>query len=294
MKHMPLEIKKERKPLELFNALINFCIQHFKLLTKMSLAISLPVIAITWTVVYMPSSFFDSSLYKDVSHIIALQTYHAGISPAYTLLTGYIVSMIVCVYIKQVEQSTEEEPITLNDIYTELKPQLVSLLSLAMVLTLGFSIAISLLIYMDTDFRDMFGFSLFYLTYPLVPILAYANISIIYFTINENSHVLEAIQKTKTSFGNFWTTWLTVAIVVVVLYIIKLIVMRLLFTTVMAFSLSFNAFDAVGMFGIKPFIQFVYFSLLIFFSLYIVFMQKNYEAKRDSNDELLQRIEDIQ
>jgi hypothetical protein len=294
MKHLPIKLKKDRKPLELFNALINFCIQQFKLLAKMSLAISLPVIAITWAVVYMPSSFFDSSLYKDMSHIIALQTYHVGINPAYTLLTGYIVSIIVCAYIKLYEQQMDEEPTTIKDVYTELKPQLFSLLSLAMVLTLLFLIAISLLIYMDTDFRDMFGFSLFYLTYPLVPILAYTNMSIIYFTINEDSNVLEAIKKSKTSFGNFLSTWLSVAIVVVVLYIIKLIVMRLLFTTVIAFSLSFNTLDAVGMFGIKPITQFVYFSLLIFFSLYIVFMQKNYEAKRGSNDELLKRIEDIQ
>ncbi len=294
MKRLSIEIKKERKPLELFNALINFCIQHFKLLVKLNLVISLPVIVLTWLVGYIPSSFFDSSLYKDVSHIIALQTYHVGINPAYTLLTSYIVSMIVCVYIKMDSKNEEEKSITLLSIYNEMKLQLVSLLSLAMVLTLAYSIIISLLIYMDSDFRDMFGISLFYFVYPLVPLLAYTNIFIIYYAINENSNVLESIKKTKNSVDHFWTTWLSMAIVVVVLYIIKLIVMRLLFMTVMAFSLSFNTFDVVGMFVIRPITQFVYFSLLIFFSLYVVFLHKNQEAKREANNELLKKIEDIQ
>lgn len=283
-----IQLIKERNILELFNDSVNFVIQNFNILVQLFLSVSLPFIAISVFLAYAPSSFHNSSLYKDVSQIIFSQTYHLGFNPVYTVLTGFVFSTAVYNFMDM--YSKKEKAITLYAIYNHIKPNLLALISMALVITVGFCVLIAGLILLDIDFKDMFGFSLFYISYVLFPVIIYFIFSSTYITIQKQLSFVEGIKKIKSYFDKPWQVLLSVLFIMIILYLFKYIMTQMLFILITLFSIN----DYVIMFTIVAgtFTQLIYFSILIFASIYVALLYNSQVARHEGN-ELVNLVNEI-
>lgn len=287
MKEDKILLIQERTVLELFNDTIKFIIQNFKILIQLFLTVSLLFIVLPLFLNYAPSSFFQSSLYQDVSQVIYSQTSQLGFNPVYTILTGFAFSIVLYGFMNL--YSKKENNITVTAVFNHLKPNIIALISMAIVSAIAVSILVECLKRLNIDFEEMFGFSLFNLSYMFLPLIIYFVFALVYVTINQQIPFVDALKKIKAYFNKPWNVLLNVLFVMIIIYILKAFITRFLFA-IIAF---FQFFDAdTYTFVITPFLQLLFFATLFFASIYIAFLY-NSQVARHEGSELMKLIDDI-
>ena len=186
--------------------------------------------------------------------------------------------------------SKKEKAITLYFIFNHIKPNLLALISMAIVITVGFSILIAGLIQLDIDFKDMFGFSLLYISYVFFPLIIYFTFSFLYITIEKQISFVEGIKKIKSYFDKPWQVLLSVLFIMIILYLVKYIVTQILFILIIFFQI--DDYVTIFTFVVGTFRHLTYFSLIIFASIYLALLY-NSQVARNEDIELVNLINEI-